>query len=95
MYKFSEPKNTMVITTKSIVTSDKGILLVSHDADDGMWQFLDGNTVDEKDALILSLQEIVQIDCTVNDIHDLPPGWIAYRIKRDAQWIKKPLPAFD
>ena len=54
-YNFVDEKNTMVITTKNIVNKKKSILLVSHDEDDGMWEFLDGDDVKEEDAMIVSL----------------------------------------
>ncbi len=38
-YKFLDAKNTMAITTRRIVSGKSDILLVSHDEDDGMWDF--------------------------------------------------------
>jgi hypothetical protein len=87
-YCFSEAKNTMVITTKSIINNIKYISLVSHD-DDGMWEFLDGDDVDEEDAAIVSLFEIVKIDDSINDLCELPTGWIAYRECKDGKWVKQ------
>lgn len=88
-YNFVDEKNTMVITTKNIVNKEKSILLVSHDEDDGMWEFLDGDDVKEEDAIIVSLFEIVQLDSTVNQIADLPLGWISYRDSIQNEWIKQ------
>lgn len=87
-YEFIDEKNTMVITTQKIVSKEKNILLVSHDKDDGMWEFLDGDDVKEEDAIIVSLLEIVHLDSTVNQIADLPLGWIAYRDNIQNEWIK-------
>ena len=88
-YNFVDEKNTMVITTKNIVNKKKSILLVSHDEDDGMWEFLDGDDVKEEDAMIVSLFEIVQLDSTVNQIADLRLGWISYRDSIQNEWIKQ------
>ena len=79
----------MVITTKKIMNKESSILFVSHDEDDGMWEFLDGNDVNEKEAVIVSLFEIVQIDMTINQIADLPLGWIAYRENVHNKWNKQ------
>ena len=81
-FNFSEAKNTMVITTKDIV-------LVSHDEDDGMWEFLDGEDVKEENAVIVSLDEIVEIDDTLNELYDLLLGYIAYRENKGAEWIRE------
>ena len=88
-YEFIDEKNTMVITTKNIVSKEKSIMLVSHDEDDGMWEFLEGEEVKEEDAMIISLYEMVNIDPTVNQVADLPLGWIAYRDIEQDKWIKR------
>ena len=88
-YEFIDEKNTMVITTKNIVNKEKSIMLVSHDEDDGMWEFLEGEEVKEEDAMIISLYEMVNIDPTVNQVADLPLGWIAYRDVEQDKWIKQ------
>ncbi len=88
-FKFNEDKNTMVITTKSIMQNIKDIVLVSHDEDDGMWEFLDGMDVDEENAVIVSIWEMVCIDNSVNELFDLPIGWIAYRENKNGRWIRE------
>lgn len=86
--KFLQDKNTMVITTKDIIQKKKDIKLVSHDEDDGMWEFLDGDEVDEKSAAVVSINEIVEIDNSINELFDLPLGWIAHRESKDSKWIR-------
>lgn len=88
IYKFLDDKNTMVITTKSILQKEKDIKLVSHDEDDGMWEFLDGEEVDENSSAIVSLYEMVLIDDSINELFDLPLGWIAYRENRNLEWSR-------
>lgn len=88
-FKFLDNKNTMVITTKNIVKGENDIKLVSHDEDDGMWEFLDGDEVDEKSAVIVSLLEMVRIDSSINELFDLPLGWIAYREKKNLNWTRR------
>lgn len=89
-YGFTEAKNTMVISTKKVIGKENAILLVSHDEDDGMWEFLDGYDVKEEEAVIVSLLEIVHLDSTVNQIADLPLGWIAYRDNIQEEWKHQP-----
>ncbi len=89
-YKFLDDKNTMAITTKKIVSGQSDILLVSHDEDDGMWEFLDGEDVCEENALVVSMSEMVQIDESINKLYDLPLGWVAYRESKTTEWIRTP-----
>lgn len=78
-FNFSQPKNTMVITTKDIIQNKKVILVVYHDAEDGMWQFLDGEDITEGNAAVVSLFEIFQIDNSISELSGLPFGCVAYR----------------
>ncbi|AGN70618.1 hypothetical protein B2K_38890 [Paenibacillus mucilaginosus K02] len=55
------------------------ILYVTHDEDDGMWQFLDGGETKEEEARLLSLKEMVNIDPSLIQLSDLPLGWIMER----------------
>jgi len=64
------------------------ILYVSHDSDDGMWQFLDGEEVIELDARILGLKELIDIDPSLVQLADLPIGWTAWRETKFNRWIR-------
>ena len=85
-WKFEDPQNTAVITTRRILSKKNGILEVWHDADDGMWQFLDGNEIHEGDAVIVSLKEIVTIESSVNLLSNLPLGGYAWRNTISEKW---------
>jgi hypothetical protein len=64
------------------------ISLVTHDADDGMWQFLSVETgpLNDSDGRIVGLGEIVALDPTLTALVDLPVGWKAWRLSKDAPW---------
>lgn len=89
MTYFKEQGNTMVITTKDILLGLKSILLVSHDFEDGMWEFLDNEKLDENEACIVSLDEIIKLDDSLRVLHELPLGWIAYRNSINDLWNKE------
>ena len=89
VYCFEEQDNTMVITTKDIISGIKPVLFVSHDYEDGMWEFLDGEDIDENKACIVSLAEILKIDSSLRVLYDLPLGWIAYRDEINNIWKKE------
>ena len=85
-WPFADPKNVAVITLKSITKGDKPILHVTHDSEDGAWQFLDGTTVSEGNASVVSLEEITRIDPAVMELADLPLGWYAVRSAPSEPW---------
>lgn len=78
-----------VITT-SAVLAGAPILMISHDADDGGWQFLCGTTTDPEDGRIVHLREIVAMDPTVSEVADIPVGWIAFRSFPGGKWTREP-----
>jgi hypothetical protein len=85
---FKEPKNTVVFTTKKIARENEPILYVYHDEDDGAWQFHHGENVEIIDAAISALQVIVEMDTTINELSNLPVGWMAWRETSTMPWIR-------
>jgi hypothetical protein len=84
---FDEPKNVAVFTTRQVIRDGSPILLVSHDADDGSWQFHTGGAVSAADSMmIVALEEIVKHDSTVCELANLPLGWQAHRDSVDSPW---------
>jgi hypothetical protein len=58
---FDDPPNVAVLTTHHILEGGE-ILFVSHDQDDGGWQFHTGEAVSEHDVKVVALKENVVID---------------------------------
>jgi hypothetical protein len=87
-WRFSDPPNAAVITTRKVVSGDDWIGFVSHDEDDGGWQFLNNESgpLDETDASVVGLGEIVQLDASIIELADLPLGWHAWRESRASPW---------
>lgn len=86
---FNDDPNVAVITTKNILSQKMNITRVFHDSDDGVWQFLDSSeNITENDAIIVGLQEIIELDKTINELSSLPLGWYAYRNDINSDWIK-------
>lgn len=77
VWPFDDPPNVAVIANKKIISSEEWIAYVSHDSDDGAWQFHTrlSDTVSENDAVLVSLQSIVNLDCSIAALADLPLGW--------------------
>ncbi len=79
-WPFADPKNVAVFTTTQILRSGQPILRVSHDEEDGAWQFHTGAAqVETKDLMIVALEEIVEHDRSICELADLPFGWFAER----------------
>jgi hypothetical protein len=86
IWPFAEPENLAVFTLKRVIRGESPILLVSHDEDDGGWQFLDGAEAAVEDAAIVSLREMTRIDPSLLGLADLPVGWSARRSSPAAPW---------
>jgi hypothetical protein len=86
---FDENPRLGVLTTAAVLQGAP-ILMVSHDEDDGGWQFLCGTSNDPEDGRIVHLEEIVGRDPTVTAVADLPLGWIAFRSAVGAEWQREP-----
>lgn len=87
IWSFQDSPNTAVFTTVSVLNLCQPILLVTHDADDGAWQFHSDNCRPSiEDARIVSLQQIVELDSSITELASLPLGWQATRENPDRPW---------
>ncbi|MCX7058120.1 MAG: hypothetical protein WCH32_11370 [Pseudomonadota bacterium] len=94
-WPFKEPEFSDALTTVPVLEGEAPILLVSHDADDGMWQVLCGTTNEPEDGRLTCLGCLLELDPTLAEIADLPRGWEAYREAVGAPWAREPSPADD
>lgn len=83
---FDLDENIMVITTRDIINQKKKVVLVFHDKEDDVWQFLDGEDVREENAALVSISEMVQLDPSICELWDLPLGWGAFRDDETQPW---------
>ena len=88
-FPFNQTENTAVITCCHITESDATILYVSHDEEDGMWQFLCGRAHSQEQARVVSLNEIFTLDATVSKLANMPCGYIAERKSKISKWKMK------
>ena len=78
-WPFADTPTTAVITLKQILEHGAPIRYVSHDQDDGAWQFLNGDDIDPDDARVVALRTILIHDPTIAVLADLPLGGYAWR----------------
>ena len=92
-WHFPDSPNMAVYTTRDIIEKVKPILIVTHDQDDGAWQFQTSNTTWATDARITALEEIVFHDPSVVELSDLPIGWMAIRDSSAGPWVRQSIPS--
>ena len=81
-----ENKNKSAITTKYVVNNNSIIVSVFYD-EDGDWQFLGEEEVSEEDAIVVSIQEMIDIDKSSVNLPDLKEGESAYRKNKESIWL--------
>lgn len=89
-WPFTDAENLAVFTLKRIVRGESPILRVTHDEDDGGWQFLDGGEIAVEEASLVSLRQMTRIDPSILELADLPLGWVADRAGPGEPWQRAP-----
>lgn len=89
-WRFDDPPNVAVFTTRAVVQGGQPILLVTHDEEDGAWQFHSGAEASVEEALVVSLRTIAKLDPSIEELADLPYGWIARRANATSPWTRSP-----
>jgi len=88
-WPFTEPENVAVFTTTQVLRLGQPVLHVSHDAEDGAWQFHTGaKQVSKKDVMLIALSEMVELDPSICELADLPCGWFADRESIGSPWSR-------
>jgi len=92
-WPFTDARNTAVFTTRDIIEEGKPILLVTHDQDDGAWQFYTRETVPASEGKVVALDEIIFRDPSIVKLAKLPLGWSAMRDSTTSPWKRQPIPS--
>ena len=88
-WAFLDPPNTAVITNVRILDGTAWVHYVTHDEDDGAWQFHPASgQATMKEAAVTSLKRIVEIDPRIEELADLPLGWHAWREEEESPWTR-------
>jgi hypothetical protein len=86
-WRFPNPPHTGVYMSNAVHTGVEPITYVSHDEEDGAWQFL-GDSMIESGGVLVCLHHPIDDDPTLKDLADLPIGWWAERSKPEDLWIR-------
>lgn len=87
-WPFTDPRNVAVFTTQAVLARRAPMLHVSHDSDDGAWQFHSGETSTTNAPALASLEEVLRIDPSLRSLADLPLGVTATRQSSTAPWVR-------
>lgn len=88
-WPFLDPPNVAVIASVRLLEGKDWVHYVTHDEDDGAWQFhpFSGPTT-EAEAAVVSLAEMLRLEPRIRELADLPTGWHAWRDKQEGQWFR-------
>jgi hypothetical protein len=85
-WPFDDPPNLATITTRGVIDGAEWIASVSHDEDDGGWQFLGPRGARMDEAIVVALRRVWERDESIGELSDLPEGWTAWRDGPDEPW---------
>lgn len=85
-WKFPDPPHTRVFLSGAVQAKTEAVTYVSHDEEDGAWQFLDDGMADSGGPVISCFHHPIDADRTLEELADLPLGWYAVRATPDAPW---------
>ena len=88
-WKFLDPPHTRVYLSKTVHEGTEPVTYVSHDADDGAWQFLGDSMSDGGGPVISCFHHPIDDDRSLSELADLPLGWYAERSRPGEPWIRK------
>jgi hypothetical protein len=83
-WKFPDSPHAQAFLSKAVHNGVEPITFVSHDADDGAWQFL-GDSMSDTGGVLVCLHHPIDRDPSLVELSDLPLGWYA------AQWRRRPV----
>jgi hypothetical protein len=88
-WKFPDPPHTRVFLSEAVHSGGEPITYVSHDIEDGAWQFLGDSMSGDREPVITCFHHPVDEDPSLNELADLPLGWWAERTRPGESWIRR------
>ncbi len=86
-FPFKDSEDVAVFACCHIIDEGADICYVSHDEDDGAWQFLcDRDNHEDFEGRVISLKEAFEIDNSIGELADLKLGCEAVRDGKTLSW---------
>lgn len=86
MYNVLNNPNLAVITSRDVLENNSPILEAVHNTD-GIWEFYGSHSLDAPDFRVVSLEEIVKLDSSINYILHIKEGYFAQRENQSSEWL--------
>jgi hypothetical protein len=90
-WKFPDPPHARAFLSETVHKGTEPVVFVTHDTEDGAWQFLGDSMSDGGGPIISCLHHPIDSDPSLAELFDLPPGWYAERRQAGEPWIRKKL----
>ncbi|ABF41426.1 hypothetical protein Acid345_2425 [Candidatus Koribacter versatilis Ellin345] len=87
-WKFRDDPHTRVFLSESVHQGTQPVTYVSHDAEDGAWQFLGDSMSDGGGPVISCFHHPIDRDPSFAELADLPLGWYAERRGIGEPWTR-------
>lgn len=87
-WKFADPPHTRVFLSKKVHDGSEPVTYVSHNEEDGAWQFLGDSMSGGDDPVISCFHHPIDNDSSLEELADLPLGWWAERAKPGEPWVR-------
>ena len=80
--------DTAVFTTKFVIEDKKTITYVTHEIEDGAWQFFSDDKFDDfaSVAKVVGLRELIKLDPSIIELIEMGEGFIATRNDKQDSW---------
>jgi hypothetical protein len=88
-WKFPDSPHTAAYLSETVHNGTEQVTYVSHDAEDGAWQFLGDTMSDGGGPVISCLHHAIDKDPNLAELGDLPVGWYAERNSFGEPWIRR------
>ena len=88
-WKFPDPPHTRVFLSEAVNNGIEPVTYVSHDVEDGAWQFLGESMADGGGPVISCFHHPIDRDPSLIELADLPLGWYAERGSVAEPWARK------
>ncbi len=87
-WKFSDPPTRAAFLSQAVFNGSERITYVSHDEEDGAWQFLGESMSGDQPPVVSCLSHSIDNDQTLEELADLPLGWWAEREDAQHSWMR-------
>lgn len=87
-WKFGDDPHTRVFLSETVHKGTEPVTYVSHDEEDGAWQFLGDSMSDGGGPVISCFHHPIDNDPSLSELADLPLGWWAEREKPGEPWTR-------